>query len=61
MNLLTTLLLVTRERARDFAILKAIGLTPRGVLGVVNSGGAALGLIAIVARHPDRDRALPRR
>ena len=27
-NLLATLLLVTRERARDFAIFKAIGLTP---------------------------------
>ena len=49
MNLLTTLLLVTRERARDFGILKAVGLTPRGVLGVVNAGGAALGR--------DRDRA----
>ena len=48
-NLLTTLLLVTRERARDFGILKAIGLTPRGVLGVVNSGGAALALIAIAS------------
>ena len=56
MNLLTTLLLVTRERARDFAIFKAIGLTPRGVLGVVNAGGAALGAIAIVDRHPGRDR-----
>ena len=51
-NLLTTLLLVTRERARDFGILKAIGLTPRGVLGVVNSGGAALGAIAIVIGIP---------
>ena len=51
-NLLTTLLLVTRERARDFGILKAIGLTPRGVLGVVTSGGAALGLIAIVLGIP---------
>ena len=58
-NLLTTLLLVTRERARDFGILKAIGLTPRGVLGVVNSGGAALGAIAIVRRHPGRDRPVP--
>ncbi len=46
-NLLATLLLVTRERARDFAIFKAVGLTPRGVLGVVNAGGAALGAIAI--------------
>jgi putative ABC transport system permease protein len=51
-NLLTTLLLVTRERARDFGILKAIGLTPRGVLGVVTSGGAALGLLAIVLGIP---------
>ncbi len=51
-NLLTTLLLVTRERSRDFGILKAIGLTPRGVLAVVNSGGAALGAIAIVVGIP---------
>lgn len=51
-NLLATLLLVTRERARDFAIFKAIGLTPRGVLGVVNAGGAALGVIAIVIGIP---------
>ena len=51
-NLLATLLLVTRERARDFAIFKAIGLTPRGVLGVVNSGGAVLGLIAIAIGIP---------
>jgi putative ABC transport system permease protein len=51
-NLLTTLLLVTRERARDFGILKAIGLTPRGVLTVVTSGGAALGLVAIVVGIP---------
>jgi len=51
-NLLTMLLLLTRERARDFGILKALGLTPRGVLAVVNSGGAALGLIAVVAGIP---------
>lgn len=51
-NLLATLLLVTRERARDFAIFKAVGLTPRGVLGVVNAGGAALGAIAILVGIP---------
>ncbi|HEX6027128.1 MAG TPA: FtsX-like permease family protein, partial [Solirubrobacter sp.] len=51
-NLLATLLLVTRERARDFAIFKAIGLTPRGVLGVVNTGGAVLGLLAIAIGIP---------
>ena len=49
---MTALLLVTRERARDFAIFKAIGLTPRGVLAVVNAGGAALGAIAIVVGIP---------
>ncbi|HET6551755.1 MAG TPA: ABC transporter permease [Solirubrobacter sp.] len=51
-NLLATLLLVTRERARDFAIFKAVGLTPRGVLAVVNAGGATLGLIAIAFGIP---------
>jgi putative ABC transport system permease protein len=51
-NLLATLLLVTRERARDFAIFKAMGLTPRGVLAVVNAGGAALGAIAVVIGIP---------
>jgi putative ABC transport system permease protein len=51
-NLLTTLLLVTRERSRDYGIFKAVGLTPRGVLAVVNAGGAVLGLIAIVAGIP---------
>jgi putative ABC transport system permease protein len=51
-NLLTTLLLVTRERSRDYGIFKAVGLTPRGVLAVVNSGAAVLGLIAIVVGIP---------
>src|SRR4051794_1453134 len=51
-NLLTTLLLVTRERSRDYGIFKAVGLTPRGVLAVVNAGGAVLGLIAIVVGIP---------
>ncbi len=51
-NLLTTLLLVTRERSRDYGIFKAVGLTPRGVLTVVNAGGAVLGLIAIAVGIP---------
>jgi putative ABC transport system permease protein len=51
-NLLTTLLLVTRERSRDYGIFKAVGLTPKGVLAVVNAGGAVLGLIAIVVGIP---------
>src|SRR4029079_16428708 len=36
----------------DFGILKSVGLTPRGILGVVNSGAATLGLIAIVGGIP---------
>ncbi len=51
-NMVATLLLVTRERQRDFGILKAVGLTPRGVLAVVNAGAAVLGLIAIVLGIP---------
>jgi putative ABC transport system permease protein len=51
-NLLTTLLLATRERARDFGVLKAVGLTPRGVLAVVNAGGAVLGLIGAAIGIP---------
>jgi putative ABC transport system permease protein len=51
-NLLATLLLVTRERARDFAIFKAVGLTPRGVLAVVNAGGATLGWSALAFGIP---------
>jgi putative ABC transport system permease protein len=48
-NLLTTLLLGIRERVRDFAILKVVGLTPRQVLAAVTSGGTLLAAVAVVA------------
>src|SRR5205823_14781160 len=48
-NLLTTLLLGIRERARDFAIFKVVGLTPRQVLASVTSGGTLLAAAAVVA------------
>ena len=48
-NLLTTLLLGVRERVRDFAIFKVVGLTPRQVLASVTSGGALLAAVAVVA------------
>jgi len=48
-NLLTTLLLGIRERVRDFAIFKVVGLTPRQVLAAVTSGGTLLASIAVVA------------
>jgi putative ABC transport system permease protein len=47
-NLLTTLLLGIRERIRDFAIFKVIGLTPRQVLAAVTSGGTLLASVAVV-------------
>jgi putative ABC transport system permease protein len=48
-NLLTTLLLGVRERVRDFAIFKVVGLTPRQVLASVTSGGTLLAAVAVVA------------
>jgi putative ABC transport system permease protein len=47
-NLLTTLLLGIRERVRDFAIFKVLGLTPRQVLAAVTSGGTLLASVAVV-------------
>jgi putative ABC transport system permease protein len=47
-NLLTTLLLGIRERVRDFAIFKVVGLTPRQVLAAVTSGGTLLAAVAVV-------------
>jgi putative ABC transport system permease protein len=47
-NLLTTLLLGIRERVRDFAIFKVVGLTPRQVLAAVTSGGMLLSAVAVV-------------
>jgi putative ABC transport system permease protein len=51
-NLVTTLLLGIRDRQRDFAIYKSIGLTPRQVLGTVTAGGSVLALIALAIGIP---------
>jgi putative ABC transport system permease protein len=51
-NLVTTLLLGIRDRQRDFAIYKSIGLTPRQVLGTVTAGGSVLALIALAVGIP---------
>ena len=53
-NLLTTLLLGIRERVRDFAIFKVVGLTPRQVLAAVTSGGTLLVVGRGGRRHRDR-------
>jgi putative ABC transport system permease protein len=51
-NLLTTALLTVRERVRDFGILKAIGLTPRGVGSSVMSAHGLLGGLAALIGVP---------
>ncbi|HVA92578.1 MAG TPA: ABC transporter permease, partial [Chloroflexota bacterium] len=47
-----TVLLSARERARDIAILKAIGMSPRQVVGMVVTSMAFLGLIAGIIAVP---------
>lgn len=47
-----TVLLNTRERVRDMAILKAVGMTPRGAIAMVATSAAILGLIGGVAGIP---------
>ena len=59
-NLLTTLLLGIRERVRDFAIFKVVGLTPRQVLAAVTSGGTLLATVAVVGGIAHRAAGLPR-
>jgi putative ABC transport system permease protein len=51
-NLAATLVLVVHERARDLAILRAIGFTPRQALGVVATGGVVLAAVAVVVGVP---------
>ena len=53
-NLLTTLLLGIRERVRDFAIFKVVGLTPRQVLAVGDLGRHAAGRGGGDRRHRHR-------
>ncbi|MCC6790569.1 MAG: FtsX-like permease family protein, partial [Thermomicrobiales bacterium] len=51
-NLLTTALLGVRERMRDVAVLKAIGCTPRQVIGSVVVGIGVLAIISLVIGIP---------
>jgi len=47
-----TVVLNTREKARDIAILKAIGMTPRQVVTMVLASVAALGIVGAVIGIP---------
>ncbi len=51
-NLVATLILTTRERVRDLGLLKAVGLTPRQLLGSVLSSQAILAVVAALVGIP---------
>jgi putative ABC transport system permease protein len=51
-NLMTTMLLGARERARDLALLKAVGMTPRQVVAGMASGAAVLACLGVAAGIP---------
>ncbi|GAA2138746.1 hypothetical protein GCM10009844_07000 [Nocardioides koreensis] len=51
-NLASTLALVVRQRARDLAVLRAVGFTPRQAVGVVATGGVVLALLAVAVGLP---------
>jgi putative ABC transport system permease protein len=48
----STMLLHVRERSRDIAILKAVGMTPRQLLTMVMTSSAVLGIIGGLAALP---------
>jgi putative ABC transport system permease protein len=51
-NTLMTMLLNVRERVRDIGIFKAIGMTPRQVVGSVTAGVSLLTLVATIVGIP---------
>jgi putative ABC transport system permease protein len=51
-GIFNTLLLNTRERVRDTATLKALGMSPRQVIGMVASSAGLLALVGGVAAVP---------
>ena len=51
-GIFNTLLLNTRERVRDIATLKALGMSPRQVIGMVTASAGFLALLGSVAGVP---------
>ena len=51
-GILNAMALSIRERYRELASLKAVGLTPRQVLGSVINGAVALGILAVLIGIP---------
>jgi putative ABC transport system permease protein len=52
LGVFNSLLLTTRERARDIAILKTLGMTPRQVEGMVLASAFALGVVGALLGVP---------
>ncbi len=52
LGVFNALLLTTRERARDIAILKALGMTPREVSTMVTASAFALGAVGALLGVP---------
>lgn len=48
-NIVSTLVMVVREKRGDVAILRSLGATPRAVLGLFSAQGTAIGLIGTLA------------
>lgn len=51
-NLVSTLLLAVRERTHDLGVLRAVGATPRQIVGMVAVGATVLAVIAAVLGIP---------
>ncbi|HET6949129.1 MAG TPA: FtsX-like permease family protein [Acidimicrobiales bacterium] len=51
-NLASTMLLAVRERAHEFGVLRAVGVTPRQVVAMVAVGAAALAVVAALIGVP---------
>jgi putative ABC transport system permease protein len=52
LGVFNSLLLTTRERARDIAIVKTLGMTPRQVEGMVLASALALGVVGAIVGVP---------
>ena len=51
-NLASTMLLAARERAHDLGVMRAVGVTPRQLLGMIAAGAVALALLAALIGVP---------
>lgn len=48
-NIISTLVMVVKDKQSDIAILRTVGATPRGILAIFMTQGTAIGLIGTLA------------